>query len=772
MPTLNESIRALLRGDQLPTKLVELRDPMLEVIEELACEVAGSTVDPSEASLRQRLLSDGSQTVAIMGQRGSGKSTLLAAVTAELLRQGRHLVVPIMRPDQFGETDSVITTFLSELWDLVSEQPPASQGRSEARLARDPDAVKLLADVARGSALARTPTSALEHGTDGPIDFADDFLTVSRSGVRLTHQLRALATHLCRPLSTDADPRVIVIPIDDPDLSRHSVIDILTDLQILSAVPGLVPLTCFSPEDLNAAWIAERQRFLPDASERHIRFLLSRQMEKAFPYRFRFEIEPIAPSQRSAFIPIAGTGTMREKLAGLRSRVESITGGFWAIDEALSLDRPVFGLRNALPDNARTLVQLWETLDALESSPSELETELLHLTLRRLLSVMAEPVAVRLGLSSSSLIGVGPPLTDDGSRRALHFETGVLRILPSTSSEHAELTEPALLTFDLRKLAEVRMAIPPTGSSRPSEFSPEDYLSPEEVSATLALQEIGFGSGLFEASGTRLYFGTDDWRFLQRFQLANQATDSIFLLLPDATTLSEILRGGALWNELVDLTAAVDPISLFATGIEAACLTIEPEGELSLREDYEISFERAVELYGRCLARRGSTPRAFVQWFERDLPLQWHSALLGADRIRSLAARHREVISQPARASYPERIDTSLFDKRLGILLDALEGPGAGEDVSPHSWIAGYFELASAFGSKHLERLSHLYPSWQRDSAGVRAGAGALGTVERRSPSTLKASPYLTPEGTELLNAASTALRRARRATRTELESR
>jgi energy-coupling factor transporter ATP-binding protein EcfA2 len=769
MPTVNESIRALLQGDALPEKLAELRTPMLGVIDQLARELLTFHQDPAEAAVRQRLLSDGSQTVAIMGQRGSGKSTLLAAVTAELLREGRHLIVPIMRPDQFGEPDSVITTFLSELWDLVSSnEQQSSEELGTAKVARDAEAVKLLADVARASAVARTTTSALEHGTESPIDFADDFLTVSRSGVRLTHQLRELALHLCNPAERSEESRLIIVPIDDPDLSRHSIISILTDLQILSAVPGIVPLTCFSPDDLNAAWVAERHRLLPEASDDHLRFLLARQMEKAFPYRFRFEIEPIAPSQRPVFTPIAGTGTLQNKLTVLRDEVEKVSQCIWAIDESFSLDRQVFGVRSALPDNARTLVQVWETLDALCPNHEDTTAELLHLTLRRLFSLIGEPVAVRLGLPSSSVVQLGPPIADDASRRALRFDFSGIDFVPSTNAEEAELTEPSLLAVSLRKLSEVRAAYPRESGKRRSEYASEDYLKAEEATAILALQEIGHGSGLFDMTGYRLYFSTDDWRFLQKVQLANQATDDVFLLLPDATTLSEILRSGALWNDLVDLSAELTPIQLFATGIEAACLTVLRDEDLTAQDDYGNAFRRAASIYEECLPRHGSTARAFVQWFERDLPLQWHSGLLSGEQIRSFAAKHKELSAHPARRDYKERIDTTLFETRLRYLLDGLENADPEDEASRHSWVAGYFELASALNSEQLERLSRVYSRWQRDSAGVRAGAATVGSLERKPSTRVRAAPYATPEATELVSTAIAALRRARRAAHAE----
>lgn len=765
MSSLNEATRALLRGDPLPAKLEELRTPMLAILDELVDELVASRGDEVELELRERLLGDGSQTVAIMGQRGSGKSTLLAAVTAELLRKRRHLVLPIMRPDQFGEADSVITTFLAQLWDLICLDAELGD---DARVRDGGESIKLLADVARGSAMAKTTKAALEQGTESPNDFADDFVTVSRSGVRLVSQLRRLAAQLCYFGDERNETRLIVVPIDDPDLARHNIIEILTDLQILSAIPGIVPLTCFSPEDLNGAWLDARQHLLPEATEKHLQFLLSRQMEKAFPYRFRFEIEPVAPLQRAAFIPIAESVSLHEKLTVLRREVEAAGNIIWPFDESTTISEQRFGLRNPLPDNARTLVQLWESLDAIDTDGGQVDSELIHLTIRRVLMVLTERIAARLGPRASSIVQAGPPLESLPSVRAMGVDLSMFNFFPRRSTTELEIGEPSLSVFRLRQIQELRIALPSEEGQSPQKYKPEDYLTAEDAAALLAVQEIALGSGLFDVRGGNVYLGYQDWRFLQTVEIANQATDDVFLLLPNAQTLSEVLRVASLWNSLATLASKMDTEALLATTISAACLTIERDAELELCQGYDAAFEQAAEIYSACLARRGSTSHAFVQWFERDLPLQWHSVFLGSERIRSLAARHEKLRNQPLRLEYPDQVDTSLFEARLRYLLDSL-GAEAGEGEARHSWIAGYFEVASAFGSGQLDQLSAMYPSWQRDSAGVRAGAATTVGLQPSPSSRLRAAPFPTPEGTELQAAGLVALKRARRAARTEL---
>jgi hypothetical protein len=101
------------------------------------------------------------------------------------------------------------------------------------------------------------------------------------------------------------------------------------------------------------------------------------------------------------------------------------------------------------------------------------------------------------------------------------------------------------------------------------------------------------------------------------------------------------------------------------------------------------------------------------------------------------------------------------------VLLDALEAPDE-SDISHHSWPAGYFDLASAVGSEHLDRLSRLYSRWQRDSTGVHAGSAMVGALTKlRSKAML--APYETPEGTQMVAAGIAALRQARTQARASL---
>ncbi len=764
MPTWTSSMRALRQGCPLPATLDELRGPLLAEIAVLNEELSTSYDDLERSLLEPQLLADGSQSLAIMGERGSGKSTLLTSVSIELARQQRHIILPIMRPELFGDTDSVVGTFLAELWEIITldSGPQDTEAPGTSAISAAP-ALKLLVDASRNYAVSRTPSAALEHSTDSPTEYADDILAVSRSAVRLTRQLRALASELCLP-SHPTGSRLIIVPIDDPDLARHSIVSILTDVQILGSVPGIVPLICFSPSDLNGAWLAAMKELMPATPDEHLHFLLARQLEKVFPYRCRFEIEPVAPPYRLAFTPISDDVPLAAKLATLRACVERESGSPWPFDAAASLTAPQFGLRNPLPDNPRTLVQLWEALDALERETAPDTLKMLHLTLRRMISILTERVAARLGTTTSQLVQVGAHVPDL-AKRPLTSHIDNVRLFISAEGAEVRATEPTLVHIHLRALHRVRAALR-QDSKRSADLRPEDYLSGEIIAELLTLQEISYGTGLFDVDGTRLSVGQAEWTFLQSVDLANQTTDDTFLMLPEATTLAEVLRSATLWNRLTDLSGDLTSEAVLATGVVAACLTVDEATPLSASHDYEAAFEQACAMYSHCAELDGNTPQAFLRWFEAYLPFQWHSAFLGGERIRSLVETHQELI-KPRSASYiMDRISgEEVIERRLALLLDNFDDTA--DDNSHPTWIAGYFALASALGSEHLDRLSQIYPLWRRDSAGVQAGAISVGAVKQGRPRT-KPAPYATPEGTELFMAGTAALRRARATARRE----
>lgn len=754
-------MRNLLEGGPLPPKLDELRRPLIAAIHELADDLAKAP--PIDETAKDLLRSDGSQAMAIMGERGSGKSSLLAGASGALHQEGRHLVMPIMSPELFAETDSVITTFLAELWEQLKPQPePQADAEAAPPAIGTERAMKLLASAARGFAIARTTTAALEHGTDSPSDFAEDFLTVSRSGVRLVSKLRALTQELCFQPPHPDGPRLIIVPIDDPDLAPGSIVNMLTDIQILGSVPGIVPLTCFSPGDLNEAWIAARSKLSPSIGEERLHFLLARQLEKVFPYRCRFEIEPIPPSERTQFVPIGEKGDLREKLEALRAKAEAISHTTWPIDTALCSDGQRRNVSNPLPDNARSLVQLWEALDALGTAPDEANPEMLHLTLRRILHIISERLAARLGKTTSQLVYIGPP-TDDTVRRTLTPDLAGSKLLITASGDLGMDDEQSIAQFALRPLYRIRVKIAESGSDKNAQ-----ELDAAGVSAVLVIQEIAFGSGFYDVTTDPIFLGPDEWRFLQGVWLANQATDNTFLLLPHATTLSEVLRAATLWNQLVELCRDCPTEAVLATCVRAACLTVEPDAELELETSYSDAFEQACETYIRCRGEVGNTSDAFVGWFEQSLPFQWHSALFSREDIRGFAKTHQELRSKPVENENRERSPvTVFFDVRLGVILDALEAADE-SDIGRHSWPAGYFDLASAFGSEHLSRLGRLYPRWQRDSTGVHAGAATVGAVAKVHSKAVLA-PYETPEGTQMVASGVAALRQARARARTRL---
>ena len=733
-------------GAPVPGAIEDLRGPLVSSIGALAHELPRAFGEQTVGFAHQDLLADGSQALAIMGERGSGKTTLLTSVCGDLEREHRHLVLPIMRPELFGAADSIIVTFLAELWETITRE---AEENETAGVGDGGATVRLLEKAARSFAVGQTTPAAIERASESPTDFAEDLLQVSRSRVRLTRQLRAVVRNVCLPEGAP-QPRVIIVPVDDPDLGRIPIPDILTDLQILGAIPGVVPIACFSRSDLRNAWMGNR-RFEGEDSE-DSNFLLARQLEKVFPYRCRFELEPIAEGARASFQPVGEGVTLAEKLILLHQRVVDRTRALWMVDPAFMVGAADLELPSPLPDNARTLVQLWESLDV---ATVEGDVESLYLTIRRVLDILTERWTGASGTTGDRAVHIGPARTTSDGKPVptigqipanLDVRVGG-RFVPAA---------PAVASIQLAPIKYV-LGVPP-GQER------DRRIKPQALVQILSMQEFVFGSGLYDVQHLArvAWLGNEDWSKLQRVELGGRSTDNTFILLPDAVTFSEVVRAASLWNELARFSEHCTAEQLLSACIRASCLTADPAAPPIAQDgDYDAALATAVELFKKAASKPGSTAAAFVEWFACDLPFQWHAGFFSSDTIREMAKQHSALIDGLDLPRYGAPAPKDTFDSRLKRILDARDPQ---EDDRAYGWVGGYFDLAAAKESVHLVELGEIHRSWHRDVTGIRAGASASGLVNRtqRAGGRSALSPYERPEGTMLLAAAMKALDHAR----------
>lgn len=759
MPVWDNWLSAIIDGECSPEHLDEHKRAMLKLVDMLRDEVPDRIAHEQRSPFRDHFVADGSSTITIMGERGSGKTTLLVSVCAELLRRRVDLVLPVMRPDLFAENESVLSSFLASLWSMfVDWDPGAASDGPDPALRGDTDFVRLLADTARSHAASRTTQQALAHATDSTVDYAEDAIAISRSGARLQWQIKELARRLCLDGADQA--RLVIVPIDDPDLAPEALRAILRDVRVLGSVPGIVPIASFCPADLALSW-TESNHAGGGRSRELLRY--EREMEKLFPYRSRFEINAFTAADRVSFAPVGESKSLKDQLADLRTICER-NGSRWPIDETLSATEPEFRLPNPLPGNARTLVQLWSTLDQLDPERA-VSSEALELTLGHMCGLLTEPLRAELGLTAGArFYEIGGRVEEDGRGRwRIAIRAGEVNLRVGTDGGfRSPLRAPdGMSEIAMRPLSHVTSGLmrdDPTGKPEQRFMS----FSDEATSSYLAFQDLIWGSGLFATEGnTRVFLGWVEWAWLQSITLAGLSTDDRFLFLPEATTLTEVLRTGVLWNRLTELVregmSVHDVLTAF---VEAACATLDPRQRGLERPTigYDEALQVATQLYREHADCRDRASQSFCSWYESDLPYQWHAAFFSGESLRRFCSWHRTAVEEARDKDGRPGVDLrAVLDSRFARILDAAIDE---ESRAKHCWIAGYFELAVSVGSEHLDRLLPLHRLWRERTAALQAGARVAGDLVTHRVGRRRLSPYPTPEGQALLLAAREALRR------------
>jgi ABC-type phosphonate transport system ATPase subunit len=708
----------------------------------------------SERTHEQYPLADRPNSITILGDRGSGKTTLLYAVCRQLVDEGVDLVLPPMQPELFSSSESVISAFLAGLWAMYVDK----QGPAERRSDGDRELVRMLTDSARSFAASRTTKEALAHASDSTIDFAEDAVAISRSGARLPQQLRELARRLC------ADQRLIVVPIDDPDMSPLAVRVILRDLRVLGSIPGVVPIAAFCEDDLIKEWMHEHQMDTPtdliEASERY-----ERQAEKLFPYQSRFEIQPLSASNRIDFSPIGEGESVRDKLVQLR-RAFAAHGVVWPVDEAFGEVDVRFGIPNPLPGNPRTLVQTWNSLDEIHLEPSENSRDSLARVIVNLFNLLTVPLRSSLGQPAGKRLYQleGAPGSEDEGKAPLafiNFKDVQLYAAPATNVSTVEDAQ-GIASVKLHKVGRIDAA-------RPTNTSPEGHIEALPGAATaalLSLQELAYSSTLFTVKSDRCRLERKDWRAMQEITLAGLATDDWFLTMSEASTLREVFQVGDDWNGLVaSIEEGSSVRELFTRVLWATLESTWSKGDARAEGSYEEAFELATEFYVAHRDREDRVSKRFCNWYEFDLPMQWHSAFFGSELLRNCCRRYREAADRALHRDTSDELVSprSFLDARWAQILDVITDD---DDRKEHCWLAGYFALADALESTKLEELVELSTFWRERIAAQHAGSRVAGKTLNRAAGRHQLAPYSTPEGYELFTRARQLLRKRSAAAR------
>jgi hypothetical protein len=724
--------------ERLPDNLAASVDSITEAIRDLRV-----VETPSRRSGSGLAASTAPLAVAIMGDRGTGKTTLLNAVCVTLQEEAdEYIVLPIMRPESFGYHDTVISTFLASLYRWVAAD---ATERSFA--------IEDITRVSRIYASSRTPVRALE-ASHNPIDFAEDSLSVSRSSVSFLAELAELLRRITsQPLS---GRRLIVVPIDDPDLAPELLGTILRDVRTLGSMPGIVPLLCFSTADMQLELLAERRKrydWLPNSV---LNRQIERELDKVFPHKYRYELRPLTVFERAIFVPPGRRGTLG-RLVGLFS--DSLSGlidadvdlGAW-----LRASGYLPGLTSPLPANPRLLVQVWESLNPSNPLPGT-RMQVASIIIQRLISLIERPLVLELSedFSDDSRPLVITEVTDaQGSVVALEAQMAPnnnLRLIISRSKPflNTRSGETAVQTSRLSGI---------TGDVRRKGTDERVGLSKEAVSAHLALQELAVQLTPMSEQRRLTYLGEDDWRFLQDIRLSGHQTANISFLAPPATTFSDVCDLSDIWNSLVDLNLPIYDFHTYAKAHIALALAYL-DSQRALRAqgfeqfEYVELFELALSRYKEVRSRRSGRQDAYCTWFEDHLPLQWHTSLLTEEVIETLAERHLATVMEgfaDSRRAGRRRDDFLVyFDRAMRIALRE-------SDAGTPTYLGGYSKVARILGSSYADRFDTVADEWRMHLLGERAGDVIVGASD--DPSTSSFAEEATEEGKRLLERAMKAL--------------
>ncbi|GAB3300894.1 hypothetical protein GCM10027451_03540 [Geodermatophilus aquaeductus] len=639
--------------------------------------------------------------VAINGDRGTGKTTLLSAACAALAdRADDYLVLPAMRPELFGSRDTVLSSFLASL------QRSLSAGQQQVSV----ETLTAIARAARTYAMSRTPERALETSAS-PVDYAEDALSVARSSVALSDELHALMSEVVKP--PDAPVRLVIVPIDDPDLAPELITTILADIRTLASIPGVVPVACFSMADLQLELLAKRRQrydWLPAGT-------LSRQIEKeldkVFPYKYRFDLRPLSVYERAAFRPAGERDSLAALLQDFSDALGQLTGSQLHFEQWLRAPRYMRGLTSPLPNNPRSLVQLWETL-----SPGA--------------RIAGSRTQVALTLMQRIIRLVERPLLDDlGALLATDRETVELVEEATSGGEdsllQAHLTTRAAVSLIVARQRPLEQAGAPATSVQMARLTgiyadvrvddrDRTRLAQEALSAFLALQELALAVTPRRDQPYLSYLGEDDWRFLQTTRLAGQSASSSFFLAPPGFTFSDICLLADLWNSMVDLQIDAADIDTIARAHLALGMAFRRGlNRLSRssfdKQRYDELYEMASRQYRDAVDSSASRDDAYCVWFENFVPLHWHTAFVSEQLAVMRARRHRATLGAASdmRAASIRSGDQQLefFDRAIRPALDPDRG------AAP-TWLGGLYPVARELGSRYADRLAAVWPEWQR----------------------------------------------------------
>lgn len=735
---------------QIPAELQTEVTTALRLID----ATAGSAAVPhlSSSSIESLFVADSSMdgegVLAILGPRGSGKTTLLIAICRKLIDDGRHIVLPVIRPELFEPDGSILVAAIAAIWALVEEENRLNGDSHDA------EARQQMSLLVQRAARAAATTSASVHsavagGSDSLGQHIVDVNTVDRERATLNRTMRemfaSLGPYLDRP-----SPVALVIPIDDADLVPGRVSRVLADIRMLGSFEALVPIVCADRRDLAASLEADLAKiYIFPRDEPRRREQTSLQLAKTLPPNRVIEPRLIDRNRRLTFVPFGETRTLREVLEELNrilnpGRQQSGLFDWLQMSDEKPDDFPSHSL-DWLPSTPRALEHIWQVANDAVSGSSGISV-----AIRRLLNEV-EKITPLLNIELQ---------TASGGAESLHSYEGIIADARWPSISAGIAAEPTWhpITESGRSRVKVRRAVHSTMSLRQTVDQADERgddakrirFDREGIGCALFAQAI-LGSGVFAKPRPvgPFYMGWSDHAFLQVVRIAGLETDDNFFFLPIASSPAAIARTFRAWNSAVQGHPELrrragdcdDFLTRLVTVAHDCCMvgaedvfTDPPQHGASALEDLDRALTRASRAYLRHQdGYRGITlesfgPRdAFCQWYEVGLPHAMHSALL-SDGALSLVVEVWQATISAGQRSQAALLDLrEHLDRRFAAL--GLDGSAPSKRSSTGrspAWICGYRDLLENAYSESLPMVMKYAKEYDERIGGGSFGRSAI----------------------------------------------
>ena len=666
-----------------------------------------STPQSRDAAWRGGFAEGDEFAIAILGPRGSGKTTLLAAVCRELERSKKAIVLPVLQPEVFESTDSLVLALLLK---IESRFLLTSSGGTARSVQESSLGLALREAIRSASAASAGAFHALAMSSETAGQYGVEATSLLRHREALGRALEELANAI--RIDSDAPAgQPIVVPIDDADLAPANLQQVLSTIRLLGRIPDVYPVICADREQLTLAvqssLATDYGRTLPLAKHEE----LARQiLTKLIRPERTFAPPWLDAAARIDFVPFGGSRSIRNLAEEFSKRFGAEL--IWRSTSQTLPSEPAT-VNGWLPETPRELEHLWFALDRFLSAPSRGHSDQVDIySVNRLISAL-------LGGTSEFSVSARPRMANAvgrGVHSRLHLDwDGVENLGISAQGEWRHAATSRQVEVRLRRFGRIR-AIPPRDTQQgDADQGPRPSLSDRSTSLVQLVQELAI-SGVegLKSSMEPGFLGAEEAAFLQAVNLQGRRTDDRFLLFPESCGLTAQARVFTLWNRMVLDAAAISRrclgdasylvrrhiyliVNYWLLGKTKSLHVAQLPSLTRLLEFASDEYLRRISALGDLESTgRYNQDAAYCRWFETSLPATFHADFLPKKATYDSVNQWVAATAAAGRGSVARQEMRDLFMGRFASRFETERRKQDGES----SWIYGYRALADVLGGE------------------------------------------------------------------------